>query len=257
VRSEAITVARDRRARLWIGTSGWHYDHWRGRFYPRGLPRSAWFSHYAAHFDTVEIDATFYRLPEAATFDAWREAAPAGFLYALKLSRYLTHLKRLKDPAPALRLFLERARRLGDRLGPILVQLPPRWTPDLPRLAAFLAAAPASQRFALELRDPRWLGDATFALLRDHGVALCIHDAIEDHPREATADFAYLRFHGAGRSGSYSPARLAAEARRIRAWLRRGLDVHAYFNNDAGGHAVLDAIRLRRYVEGRRTSARQ
>jgi uncharacterized protein YecE (DUF72 family) len=248
-----MTVARMRRARLWIGTSGWHYDHWRGLFYPPALPRREWFSHYAAHFDTVEIDSTFYRLPEEATFDAWREAAPAGFRYALKLSRYLTHLKHLRDPAPPLRLFLERARRLRDRLGPILVQLPPRWAPDLPRLAGFLAAAPRGQRFAVELRDPRWLSDATFALLRRRGAALCIHDAIEDHPREATADWVYLRFHGAGSlyAGSYPPQRLAAEARRIRAWLRRGLDVHAYFNNDAGGHAVRNALQLRRYVERR------
>jgi uncharacterized protein YecE (DUF72 family) len=241
------------RARLWVGTSGWHYDHWRGPFYPAALRRREWFSHYAAHFDTVEIDATFYRLPAPETFDAWREAAPAGFRYALKLSRYLTHLKRLRDPRPALRLFLERARRLRDRLGPILVQLPPRWTPDLPRLAEFLAAAPRAQRLAIEFRDPRWLTSATFELLRERGAALCIHDALADHPLEVTADFVYLRFHGPGAlyAGSYSPKRLAAEARRIRAWLRGGRDVYAYFNNDARAFAVRNALELRRYVERR------
>lgn len=247
-----MTLPRERRARLWVGTSGWHYDHWRGRFYPRALARRDWFSHYAAHFETVEINNTFYGLPGEGTFDAWRAAAPPGFLYALKFSRYATHLKHLKQPAPALRAFLTRARRLRDRLGPILVQLPPRWSPDLPRLAGFLAALPRRQRFAVELRDPRWLTDATFALLRGHGAALCIHDALDDHPREVTADFVYLRFHGPGvrYAGSYSPQRLAAEARRIRAWLRRGLDVHAYFNNDAGAHAVRNALALRRTVRG-------
>jgi len=142
-----MTLPRERRARLWVGTSGWQYDHWRGRFYPRALARRDWFSHYAAHFETVEINNTFYGLPAEGTFDAWRAAAPPGFLYALKLSRYATHLKHLKDPAPALRAFLERARRLRDRLGPILVQLPPRWSPDLPRLAGFLAELPRRQRF--------------------------------------------------------------------------------------------------------------
>ena len=248
--------SRGRGARLWIGTSGYQYDHWRGRFYPRTLPRRDWFAHYAAHFDTVEINNTFYGLPEAVRFDAWRKASPEGFRYALKFSRYATHLKHLRDPAPALRLFLTRARRLRDRLGPILVQLPPRWSPDLPRLAGFLAATPRMQRFALEFRDPRWLSDATFALLREHGAALCIHDAIADHPREVTADWVYLRFHGHGYTGSYSPQRLAAEARRVRAWLRRGHDVYAYFNNDAGGHAVRNAIQLRRYVGSRSRIAR-
>jgi uncharacterized protein YecE (DUF72 family) len=245
-------ATRGRGARLRIGTSGYQYDHWRGRFYPAALSRRDWFAHYAAHFDTVEINNTFYRLPEAARFDAWREASPEGFCYALKFSRYATHLKRLREPAPPLRLFLTRARRLRDRLGPILVQLPPRWAPDLPRLAEFLAATPRAQRFALEFRDPRWLGEATFALLREHGAALCIHDAIAGHPREVTAGWVYLRFHGHGTTGSYSPQRLAAEAREIRAWLRRGRDVYAYFNNDAGGHAVRNALQLRRYVRGAR-----
>lgn len=249
-----MTLPRQRRGRLWVGTSGWQYDHWRGRFYPRALARRHWFCHYAAHFDTVEINSTFYGLPGEATFDAWRAAAPQGFLYALKFSRYATHLKHLKEPGPPLRAFLERVRRLRDRLGPILVQLPPRWSPDLPRLAGFLAVLPRGRRFAVELRDPRWLTPATFALLREHRAALCIHDALADHPRELTADFVYLRFHGTGPryAGGYAPQRLCAEARRIRAWLRRGLDVHAYFNNDAQALAVRDALALRRYVQAPR-----
>jgi uncharacterized protein YecE (DUF72 family) len=236
------------RARVFIGTSGFHYRHWRGVFYPKALPAREWFSHYARHFDTVEINNTFYRLPEEEVFDDWREQAPAGFCFALKFSRYGSHLKRLKEPRPILRRFLERARRLREHLGPILIQLPPRWRADAGRLDAFLAATPRAQRFAVEFRDPSWLGSPTLAVLRRHGAALCIHDALEGHPREVTAEFVYLRFHGDSYVGSYSPQALTAEARRIRQWLQRGLDVHAYFNNDVGGHAVRDALRLRRYL---------
>jgi uncharacterized protein YecE (DUF72 family) len=144
---------RRRRGRLRIGTSGWQYDHWRGRFYPSGLAERAWLAWYAERFDTVEVNSTFYRLPEAAVFDRWREAVPAGFCFALKLSRFASHLKHLADPAEALGTFLERADRLGAHLGPILVQLPPRWAPNVERLGRFLAEAPRAQRFAIELRD--------------------------------------------------------------------------------------------------------
>jgi uncharacterized protein YecE (DUF72 family) len=240
-------VAR-RRGRCRIGTSGYQYDHWRGRFYPRDLPKRDWFGYYAERFDTVEINNTFYQLPTASTFEAWREASPEGFCFSLKFSRYGSHLKHLKDPGDSIGLFCERALRLGDRLGPILVQLPPRWSPDLERLAGFLAAIPGGRRWALELRDPRWLCDPVYRALREHGVALCIHDRIEDHPRELTADWVYLRFHGRDDGGSYSHQHLAARAQWIADRLRRGLDVYAYFNNDVGGHAVANARDLRRYV---------
>jgi uncharacterized protein YecE (DUF72 family) len=238
----------EKKGRFRVGTSGYQYDHWRARFYPEHLARREWLGHYAQHFDTVEINNTFYQLPGAATFDGWREAVPPGFLFALKFSRYGSHLKHLADPEASIGAFLERARRLRDHLGPILVQLPPRWSPDVARLAGFLEAAPTRQRWAIEFRDPRWLCEPVYRVLREHRAALCIHDLIEDHPREVTADFVYLRFHG-GRDGSYSPQLLAAEARRIVRHRARGLDVYAYFNNDAGGHAVRDAADLRRYVE--------
>jgi uncharacterized protein YecE (DUF72 family) len=237
-----------RRGRLRIGTSGYQYDDWRGLFYPKDLPKSAWFAHYAQRFDAVELNATFYRLPEAATFERWREAAPQGFCYALKFSRYGTHLKRLKDPAETIGLFIERARLLGPSLGPILVQLPPRWHVDPDRLAAFLEAAPKRYRWAIELRDPSWLCEDIYALLRRHGAALCVHDLIERHPRVRTADWIYLRFHGDEYTGSYSPQALSAEARRIRTHLADGHDVYAFFNNDIGGHAIRNAADLRRYA---------
>jgi uncharacterized protein YecE (DUF72 family) len=236
---------------LRVGTSGYQYRHWRGSFYPKALASKHWFEHYAAHFDTVEINNTFYRLPEAAVFDHWRAAAPAGFLYAVKFSRYGSHMRKLREPASSLRPFMERAERLGSSLGPILVQLPPHWGVDPGRLEEFLRALPKERRFAFEFRDESWLQPLVFDLLGAHGAALCVHDLLPDHPREPTTDWVYLRFHGTGpgHAGGYSPQKLGAEARRIRRHLAAGRDVFAYFNNDVGGHAPRDAVALRRYVE--------
>jgi uncharacterized protein YecE (DUF72 family) len=225
------------------------YDHWRGVFYPHAAPKHTWFEFYAQHFDTVEINNTFYSLPTPATFDAWRRRAPAGFCYALKFSRYGTHLKRLRQPRAAIDAFLPPARRLQDMLGPILLQLPPRWRADAQRLHDFLQQAPRRHRWAVEFRDRSWLCDEVYAVLRAHNAALCIHDLIEEHPRVRTADWVYLRFHGRHDGGSYTPQRLAAEARRIRNWLAAGADVFAYFNNDREGHAVRNARQLRAYVD--------
>ena len=243
-----------RRARLRVGTSGWQYDDWRGRFYPEDVPRRAWLRWYAGRFDTVEVNNTFYRLPAARTFDAWQAEVPAGFTFALKFSRYGSHMKRLRAPRGTLGRFLRRAERLRARLGPILVQLPPRWRADPGRLAAFLDAAPRGYRWAVELRDPSWLSDAVYRVLADHDAALCIHDLLAGHPRVVTTGWVYLRFHGRHYAGRYAPATLRAWARWIRARLAGGLDVYAYFNNDVGGAAVLDAADLRRYVGGRRAA---
>jgi uncharacterized protein YecE (DUF72 family) len=237
--------------RLRLGTSGYQYRHWRGVFYPRELPVSQWLSFYAQHFDAVEINNTFYGLPAPASFAHWREQTPEGFCFALKFSRYGSHMKRLKAPRSTLRPFLARARRLGPKLGPVLVQLPPRWRADPARLDAFLAATPRGLRFAVEFRDASWLCDEVFAVLERRRAALCIHDLLEGHPRELTAGWTYLRFHGPPAGGGYPPQTRAAWARRIRAWLRRGVDVHAYFNNDVGGHAVADARALRRALRRR------
>lgn len=237
-----------------VGTSGYQYDHWRDVFYPDDLPKKRWFEHYVQHFDTVEINNTFYNLPEAKTFERWREAVPNGFRYVLKYSRYGTHIKRLKDPEQHVNVFMERAERLGPTLGPILVQLPPNWNVNVERLAGFLEATPKKQRFAVEVRDESWLCDAVYDLLREHNAALVIHDLLEDHPRVVTADWVYLRFHGpeAGQPymGSYSPQALSGAARRIQRHLDDGRDVCTYFNNDAEGWAVSNAKDLRRYVEG-------
>jgi uncharacterized protein YecE (DUF72 family) len=232
-----------------IGTSGYQYDHWKGLFYPEEMPRSEWFGHYAARFDTVEINNTFYSLPGPETFDRWRAQAPAGFLYVLKFSRYGSHLKKLLSAEDSIGRFLERANRLGKFLGPILLQLPPRWHVNTTRLAAFLDAAPRGHRWAVEFRDESWLCEPVYSVLRKHGAALCIHDLIRNHPRTRTADWVYLRYHGdRNHAGRYSAQFLSEEARKIGIDLAKGLDVFAYFNNDVHGHALENAAALKRQV---------
>jgi uncharacterized protein YecE (DUF72 family) len=238
-----------RKPQLRIGCSGYQYDHWRGVFYPAELPKRLWFEHYARHFDTVEVNNTFYRLPSKAAFERWRDEAPRGFIYALKFSRYGSHRKRLKDPDNTIVHFTNLADELGRFLGPILVQLPPRWKVNVERLESFLAFAPRHYRWAIEVRDPSWLVGEVFAVLHRYRAALCIHDMIPDHSREMTAGWTYLRFHGGvGHEGAYEAGRLREEAGRIRDELRAGRDVYAYFNNDQHGHAVRNAMELRSLV---------
>ena len=231
-----------------VGTSGWEYRHWAGRFYPPDLPRARWLEFYASRFDTVELNNSFYRLPDADTFTSWRQRVPEGFMFAVKASRYLTHLRRLRDPAEPLERLWSRARHLRDRLGPILYQLPPNWRPNHERLAAFLETLPDGHPQAIEIRDRRWYGSTLTAALEDAGVALCLHDMVGSaSPPARVGPFVYVRFHGSGAKygGRYTSQRLTAWAARIDAWARAGWPVWAYFNNDIGGHAVRDADRLR------------
>src|SRR5687767_14193472 len=192
--------------RLRIGCSGWQYKHWRGDFYPEDLPQKRWFEHYASVFDTVEINNSFYRLPEAETFAQWASRAPMRFLFAVKASRFLTHMKKLKDPEEPVERFFSRARALRRHLGPVLYQLPPGFKLDYPRLEHFLQILPRDVRHVIEFRDPSWYADEVLALLERYSVALCLHDmpgsATE---RQRVGPFVYVRFHGAsGRSnGSY------------------------------------------------------
>lgn len=236
---------------LRTGTSGYQYDHWKKRFYPEDVAKKDWFDFYARRFDSVEINNTFYSLPKAETFEQWRRSAPEGFQYSLKFNRYGSHIKKLKDPDQTIPTFLEMAEKLDSRLGPILVQLPPRWRPNPERLNAFLNEAPRRHRWVIELRDPAWLVDDIYAVLREHGAALCIHDMIDDHPRNLTTDWTYLRFHGNQYAGSYSPQYLSARADWIADQLRQGHDVFAYFNNDEDAHAPHNARDLKRYVDRR------
>jgi uncharacterized protein YecE (DUF72 family) len=241
-----------RRGRARIGCSGWNYADWRERFYPRGLPTSRWLEHYAQTFDTVEVNATFYRLPTRRSVARWAEATPPAFLFAIKASRYLTHVKRLRDVASGWTRLAERIEPLveQDKLGPVLWQLPERFHRDDDRLAAALEELPRG-RHAFEFRHESWFVPAVEELLRAHGAAL----VIADHPRRSfqtrawTTGWTFVRFHeGRGRDRNYTDGQLQEWAERLRSWLDGG-DVHAYFNDDWRGHAVKEAIRLRRLLE--------
>ena len=246
--------------RIRVGCSGWSYADWRGIVYPEGAPSRTWFGHYADLFDTVELNATFYRLPPVPTVEGWAAQAPPGFCYAVKVGQFASHRRKLREPETWLGNHLDRARRLGPHLGPNLVQLPPRWHRDVARLDDFLAAAAAADdiRWAVELRDPTWLHDDVFATLQKHGAALCIHDLLPDHPHVRTTDWTYWRFHGPDALNDpyqhrYGGRRLWRVADELGGWLDDGCDVYAYFNNDWHGNAVADACWLReRLVRGGR-----
>ena len=231
-----------------VGTCGWQYRDWRGRFYPEKLPQREWLEHYSARFQTVEVDNTFYRLPAAEVFAAWRERTPADFRMALKTSRYLTHVKRLLDPRAAVDLFMERAGRLGDKLGPLLLQLPPTFRADPPRLADALDCFPRGVRLAFEPRHASWFGDPTQQVLADRDVALCLADWRGEPagPLWRTAGWTYLRFHeGTGSPHPcYQPHTLHEWAERLAQAWGAGADAYAYFNNARGGCAVRDARRF-------------
>jgi uncharacterized protein YecE (DUF72 family) len=238
--------------RAYVGCSGWQYRHWRGSFYPPELSQKDWLEHYASVFDTVEINNSFYRLPDAGTFARWADRVPSRFIFSVKASRFLTHMKKLKDPEQPLELLIERARALGRHLGPILYQLPPGWKLDLPRLEYFLQVLPARRRHAIEFRDPSWYADGVLRLLEGHRVALCLHDMPGSAPgRQRVGPFVYVRFHGATAKygGSYSARRLRPWIEWLHAQRAGGADVYVYFNNDVGGHAPRDALTLRHGLE--------
>lgn len=232
-----------------VGTSGWHYPHWRGPFYPEKLPAEKMLGFYAARLRTVEINNSFYHLPEKRTFRQWREQTPPGFLFAVKASRYITHMKKLKDPAEPLGLFLAHAERLGPKLGPVLFQLPPRWGRDPGRLAGFLEALPRRLRCAFEFRDPSWFHAEVYRRLEKHNAAFCVFDlGGEESPRLLTADFAYLRLHGPAAmkyAGRYTTRQLADWLRTIQEWQQQGARaVYVYFDNDQAGYAARNALEL-------------
>jgi uncharacterized protein YecE (DUF72 family) len=237
-----------------IGCSGWQYTHWRGDFYPAGLPTTRWFAHYALTFDTVEINNSFYRLPPAETFATWREHAPKHFLYAVKASRFLTHMKKLKDPEDPLFRFFENATQLGPHLGPILYQLPPHFPVNLERFEIFLRALPRGHRHTVEFRDTSWYDDRVYALMEKYKVALCLHDMHGSATaRLAVGPFIYVRFHHGTKKygGRYSDERLDSWGAWLASHAEKGMEVFAYFNNDTGGHAPRDAARLRDRIRRR------
>jgi uncharacterized protein YecE (DUF72 family) len=233
-----------------VGTSGWQYRHWRDVFYPQGVPQRQWLEYYAGRFGTVENNGTFYRLPGAEVFGQWRARTPDGFVMAVKASRYLSHVRRLRDPAEPVRRMLDAFRGLRDALGPVLIQLPPDMTVDLARLDGVLSQFPPDVRVAVEPRHPSWWDDRTRDVLAARGAALCWADRAGGPvtPLWHTADWGYLRFH----EGTADPwPRYAARA--LRDWADRvagtwpnGATVYCYFNNDQGGAALLDAAAFTR-----------
>jgi len=248
-------VPQNRARPVRVGLSGWNYAHWRnGVFYPPRLPARRWLEFYAERYDTVEVNATFYRLPRVDAVARWVEQTPPDFLFSVKASRYLTHVKRLRDLGPGLELFLERIEPLlrSPKLGPLLWQLPPTFRRDHDRLAGALALLPRDLRHCVEFRDPSWFVPETYALLREHGIALVVGDRPQVNrfqTHELTAAWTFVRFHGGtrGRRGNYSRSELEEWAGRLRAWSRTH-EVFAYFNNDWEGFAPRNALLLERLL---------
>jgi uncharacterized protein YecE (DUF72 family) len=234
-----------------IGTSGWNYGDWRGTIYPRDLPQEKWFEHYSQLFDTVEINNTFYQQPTNRTLDTWEHEAPRKFLYAVKANRYITHMRKLKNPRQPLGRFLRNARRLKNHLGPLLYQLPPNWKKDLARLREFAKLLLSEETHVIEFRNRDWLAEDTYELLSEFNLCLCVHDILPRHPRRVTGPAVYVRFHGPGTekyAHKYSPSRLEPWAEWITE-VARERTVYAYFNNDHHGYAVRDAETLRGMLE--------
>ena len=237
---------------LRIGTSGWHYKHWVGNFYPVKCPAAKMFAHYFEQFDTVEINNSFYMLPKTERLECWRDVTPKNFEFAIKASRFLTHNKKLKEPENALNNFLPRAEALGQKLGPILFQLPPKWKVNIDRLREFLDALPSYHRYTFEFRETSWLKPETYELLRKHNAAFCIYELAGFHsPIEITADWTYIRLHGPGGKyqGSYPDKTLRDWADRIAQWSDKLRACYLYFDNDQAGYAAQNALTLKKMAE--------
>ncbi|MBN2182123.1 MAG: DUF72 domain-containing protein [Sedimentisphaerales bacterium] len=231
-----------------IGTSGWYYEHWRELFYPAGLPKSKWFEHYARHFDTVEINNTFYHQPKEQSIIRWHKIAPEAFLYAVKANRFITHIKKLKDASEPLRRFFDGIDLLKHKLGPVLYQLPPSLHIDLDRLRAFIKLLPKRKSAVFEFRHKSWYCEETYKLLEELGAGFCIHDMPgKESPHVVTSDTIYIRFHGtSGRySGSYPKSALRDWAEWIKDKSKKIKGIYVYFNNDAHGHAIKNAKQLK------------
>ncbi len=235
-----------------IGTSGWHYNHWRGVFYPESLKPKDFLKFYAEHFATAEINNTFYRLPTNEAVSEWRETVPERFIFSVKASRYITHMKKLKEPETSLPRFLEKAELLVDKLGPILFQLPPYWHFDLERLQTFLKSLPSNLKYAFEFRDPTWFDEKADKALKEYNAAFCVYDfAGTQSPRTVTADFVYIRLHGpeGAYSGKYTHHQLSDWANFISDCVKQDAEVFCYFDNDEAGYAVQDALMLKRILK--------
>lgn len=241
-----------------IGTSGWNYPHWsKGIFYPAGLPSEEWLSYYARYFDTVEINNTFYQLPPPSVFQHWFEESPKHFIFAVKANRFITHMKKLKDPEQTVKRFLEHTARLKEKCGPILFQFPGSWRANPERLAGLIKYLSKQTilpgvRVVFEFRHPSWFDEHILRMIGEAGYSLCYADWPEEMlpGKEAVAKYVYLRRHGAGQlyGGCYSDEALKKDADLIKSLLQKGKDVYIYFNNDAHGWAVRNALTLKSLI---------
>jgi uncharacterized protein YecE (DUF72 family) len=236
-----------------VGTSGWQYSHWKGPFYPEHLSNDELLAYYSGRFHTVEINNSFYRLPKKETLRRWRQSVPADFIFSFKANRYITHMKKLKDPAEPLSRMLDVVHCLGDCLGPILFQLPPRWKFNSERLLNFLEALPRRYRYAFEFRDPSWLVPGVYKALIEAGAAFCIYEiGGRISPVQVTAGFVYIRLHGPESEayrGRYPTKTLAGWAGALSGWSAEGKEIFCYFDNDEAGYAAQDASRLREMLK--------
>lgn len=234
---------------LHIGTSGWHYAHWRQLYYPPDLPPDEWLGWYAREFDCVEVNNSFYRLPQANTIASWRDATPPGFQFAVKASRLITHLKKLRQCDQALHTFLTRMTHFGGKLGPILFQLPPRWHVNTERLEAFVRLLPGQLRYSFEFRDPSWHCPAVYRILEANDIAFCLYElAGRTSPEVVTSTLLYIRLHGPSEKaycGSYTREALQEWADKIRHWRDQGRDVYVFFDNDQSAYAPRNAETLK------------
>lgn len=236
-----------KKGKVHIGTSGWNYKHWKGNFYPENIADADEFSFYKKKFKTVEINSSFYHLPPASSFSAWKKQSPAGFIFSVKASRYITHNKKLITNDDSLKNFLQQVRCLKEKLGPVLFQLPPGWKKNSLRLKEFLEQLPSKYRYTFEFRNPTWLDEEIYELLKSHNCAFCIYDLAQFlTPSVVTTDFVYIRFHGPGNKyqGSYSKIFLKKWAKKIISWKEAGLDVYVYFDNNQEGYAAFNAQTL-------------
>jgi len=232
---------------IFVGTSGWHYKHWKGTFYPEDIKAANQFHKYSEDFSTVEINNSFYRLPPKSVFAEWRKSSPPDFLYAVKASRFITHMKKLKVDPQEIQNFFTHARQLKEKLGPILFQLPPHWKVNIERLESFVKGLPKGHQYTIEFRNQTWYTEEVYDVLKKYNVAFCIYE-LDGHvsPIITTADLVYIRLHGPGAKyqGSYSDEVLGEWAARIQRWKRAGKSVFVYFDNDQEGYAAFNAKTL-------------
>jgi uncharacterized protein YecE (DUF72 family) len=234
---------------FFVGTSGWQYSHWKGIFYPENLKTKDWLRFYTEHLDTLELNVTFYRQVRQSTFQKWYDEVPSGFLFSVKMSRFITHLKRLRVEAESINRFLEDVRVLKEKLGVILIQLPPSLKFDRPLMADFFALLDPALRYTIEARNKSFIDDDFFSMLREQHISWCIAESAGRYPYDeaVTASFVYLRLHGRTElyASSYSDDELKVICNKIHGWDR---DTYVYFDNDFGGYAVGNAVTLKQLL---------